>query len=134
MSQISLGVMINALLRCAGAEHAKAALGKTIASAKLSSDEALVLRFADGTGLRLADEGQSCCEHRYMTTDDDLSYFVDAELRDIEIAEAPDGEGSGECHERQFLRVKTTKGDFTMETHNEHNGYYGGFYIRASAL
>jgi hypothetical protein len=26
--------------------------------------------------------------------------------------------------------VQTTKGSFTICTHNEHNGYYGGFSLR----
>ena len=38
-------------------------------------------------------------------------------------------EHNEDCHEVQFLEVKTSKGSFTMSSHNEHNGYYGGFSI-----
>jgi hypothetical protein len=38
---------------------------------------------------------------------------------------------SGEEHEAQFLIVHTNRGDFTMVSHNIHNGYYGGFAIQA---
>ena len=34
-----------------------------------------------------------------------------------------------EVHEVQFLKIRTSNGDITFETHNIHNGYYGGFYI-----
>lgn len=36
-----------------------------------------------------------------------------------------------DVHEVQFLVVHTDKGDLTMSSHNEHNGYYGGFSIEA---
>jgi hypothetical protein len=83
--------------------------------------------------MQLFDAGQSCCEHRYMRTDDDLKSFIGAELVDAEISNAPDQvDEYGETHEIQFLRVKTSKGLITISNHNEHNGYYGGFAIRAA--
>ena len=82
--------------------------------------------------MRLADEGQSCCENRYMSTDDDLSDFIGGTLLDAEIKAAPDETDEwGQVHEVQFLEVRTSKGSFTMASHNEHNGYYGGFYLVA---
>jgi len=93
----------------------------------------LMFEFDDDTNLRLADGGQSCCEHRYMRTDDDLNEYAGAVLMDIEVASAPDQEDEwGEVHEVQFLNVHTDKGVFQMANHNEHNGYYGGFWIQAS--
>jgi hypothetical protein len=38
----------------------------------------------------------------------------------------------GEVHEQTFLKIRTNNGDATVVTHNEHNGYYGGFNISAS--
>jgi hypothetical protein len=107
-------------------------LGKKIASATLVNDE-LDLVFEGGGTLRLFDSGQDCCEFRYMRTDDDLPYFTGAELRGVELLEAPDAPGD-EVHEVQFLVVHTTKGDLTMSSHNEHNGYYGGFDITAQVI
>ena len=51
----------------------------------------------------------------------------------IELRDAPNVEDDeyGNVHEVQFLVVTTSKGAFTIETHNEHNGYYGGFFIEA---
>lgn len=126
-----IGVLIQQLFGGNGAEHLQAAIGKTIASATLGEDDALRLKFTDGTGIKLADEGQSCCESRYMRTDDELADFEGSTLLGAEIKEAPaipDPDGYGE-HEVQFLEVKTSKGALTMSSHNEHNGYYGGFAI-----
>ncbi len=78
------------------------------------------------------DGGQDCCEHRYMHSDDDIQSFVGGTLIDAEIREVPNREdGYGDVHEVQFLIVTTSKGAFTIETHNEHNGYYGGFWVVA---
>lgn len=134
MSNLGLGVMLHML---GGSDKESVAavqksIGKEIQSVELAND-ALRLVFTDGSGLNLKDDGQSCCENRYMRTDDDLSHYVGATLQDFEIREAPDAkdeDGDG-THEVQFLAVKTSKGEFVMSSHNEHNGYYGGFSIVA---
>ena len=129
MSQLGVGVMINMLSSEDSGEAFRASVGKTIASVALE-DDALRFVFADGSRMHMSDEGQSCCEHRYMSTDDNLADFAGAKLLGAEIkqAEGKDGE-YGDVHEIQFLEIKTDKGSFTMSSHNEHNGYYGGFYI-----
>lgn len=93
----------------------------------------LELTFSDGSKLNLADWGQSCCEYRHMSTDDDLSYYIGAKFLKVEIENGPDGEGD-EYHEQQFMRIYTDRGVFVMVNHNEHNGYYGGFSVGASFL
>lgn len=96
-------------------------------------EAAVLVEFDEGTVLKLRDDGQSCCESRYVTTDDDLAAYSGAKLIDIELADAPSVEDEyGEEHEVQFLRIHTDKGVAVFETHNEHNGYYGGFWIRSS--
>jgi hypothetical protein len=112
----------------------KGAMGKTIAGLTLGTDDALHFVFDDGSKMKLFDDGQSCCESRYMRTDDNLAEFVGAKLLGAEIKEAPpvkDDDDYGE-HEVEFLEVQTDRGVFTMASHNEHNGYYGGFSIRAA--
>lgn len=92
----------------------------------------LVIRFANSAELILADKGQSCCERRYLSCDDDLAGLAGGYLRGVEVANGPDEEGEyGECHEQMFLQIRTTKGDFTVVSHNEHNGYYGGISFDA---
>lgn len=105
-----------------------ASYGKVIKKVEMIDDE-LLFDFEDGKKIKLFDDGQSCCENRYMVTDDKLedfsgSVFVEAELRD-----APNEPGEYGEHEVQFLVIKTSKGEFTCATHNEHNGYYGGFGV-----
>ena len=133
MTHPGLGVMLRQLAGNAdSAAVFQAAMGKSIAALSLA-DDSLQFEFDDGSKMRLVDNGQSCCESRYMRTDDDIASFVGSVLIDAEIADAPDVGGEDEygCHEVQFLRVNTSKGTLVMSSHNEHNGYYGGFSIEA---
>lgn len=132
MGQIGLGVMIKMLSGNASSVEAfTGAIGKTITALTLGEDEALHFVFEDGTKLMLFDDGQSCCESRYMRTDDKLDEYVGAKLLGAEIKEAPGIPMEYEEHDVEFLEVQTDKGVFTMSSHNEHNGYYGGFSITA---
>ncbi len=143
MEQLGTGVIIRKLR---GNEDTARVLhesaGQTIASLTLKPavvrDDvaALIFRFTDGTAMQLRDEGQQCCEVRYMHTDDRLSDFVGAQFRSAKIRSVPlisTDEYDGK-HEIQFLIVKTSIGEFTIETHNVHNGYYGGFSVEASVV
>ena len=95
-------------------------------------DDLDALRFkVNGSTYYLYDDGQCCCENRYMTCHDDLTSFTGGTLLGVRVAEGPSSEGEwGDCHEVQFLRLYTSKGVIVCETHNEHNGYYGGFNVR----
>ena len=109
-----------------------AAIGKTITELTIGEDDAFHLVFSDGSKMRLVDTGQSCCETRYMRTDDTLSDYIGAQLLSVGTREVSSPEDEGwDAHDIEFLVVKTSKGDFTMSNHNVHNGYYGGFAIRA---
>jgi hypothetical protein len=118
-----------------------AARGETLASVSLGPGEfggegqRLVFRFVSGGGFYLYDDSYPT---RYMTTDDDLAAFVGATFTGAEVRPAPDSYepeyDQGEWHDIAFLVVFTSLGEFTCETHNWHNGYYGGFSIRACAL
>lgn len=113
-------------------------LGQQITDAR-QDGEALNLTFSEGGLLTIRDDGQSCCENRYMTTDDDLPSFVGAKLVGFDEAEGPDvkeepdedGYSYNDPHETMFVRLHTTAGTITLVTHNEHNGYYGGFSVRS---
>jgi hypothetical protein len=132
---LGLGVLINYL---GGNEESikdfKRGVGKKITALSLSDDR-LHFVFEDGYKMDMFDDGQSCCENRYMTTDDDLASFVGSILVGAELREAPTIEDEyGDPHEIQFLLINTSLGTFTCETHNEHNGYYGGFWVIARAI
>lgn len=138
---LGIGVMLNLLSgNEVSARAMQCAVGKRIKSIEMrpgkteydKQQTSLRIAFDDGTAIDLFDDGQSCCESRYMTCDDDLSAFVGADLRGAEVR---DGGNSGDryegdVHETAFLVVETSLGAFTVCTHNEHNGYYGGFSLR----
>jgi hypothetical protein len=134
MSQLGFSVMINMLAGNRESVAAvQAALGKTITSVALV-DDALKFDFEDGSRLTLKDDGQSCCESRYMRTDDDLPYYVGARFLGAEVRDGGTTESEyGDTHEIEFLVITTDRGTFSMANHNQHNGYYGGFSITASA-
>ena len=136
MSQLGMTQMINQIW--GSNEESEAivdSVGKRIYKMWMDSDMgdegALLMEFHDGTTIAIADRGQCCCEARYMTTDDDLGSFKGAEFRGAEVRDGPDEEESNEVHETAFVIVKTSLGEFTLVTHNEHNGYYGGFSLTA---
>lgn len=135
MTQPGVGFLISAMRGNAESVAAfSGAVGKTITSAAIR-DDALHLAFADGTAICLYDDGQSCCESRYLTCDDDLSAHVGATLTDADVRQGPDEEKEyGDVHEVAFLVVTTSAGSFTVASHNEHNGYYGGISLRAAVV
>jgi len=133
MSSLGIGVILNRLSdNSESVEVFKSCIGKVLSELSLGEDDALHFKFVDGTRLKIYDDGQSCCEYRYMRTDDELSYFVGAELMDGEVKDAPNIQDEDGEHEVQFLVIKTSKGEFTMANHNEHNGCYGGFSINCT--
>jgi hypothetical protein len=124
---------IGAMLHALGGGSAKdpaAYYGRRITKAEKTGDE-LRLTFEDGVTIRIFDDGQSCCESRYMRTDDDLSTLVGHRLVAIETNAAKSDEFSDPdpyaTHDAVFLDVKTDGGLISFSFHNEHNGYYGGF-------
>lgn len=123
---IGMGVMIH-LLGGGSPHRASEYVGQTITAAAIEDDE-LRIAFADGRRIRVFDDGQSCCESRYMTTDDDVSSLVGRKLLNIEAKPGPEEEGEyGDLHETCFVEISTDGGFITITNHNEHNGYYGGF-------
>ena len=139
MGDLGLGVMINML---GGNEKTvntiNDVLNKNIINMFIEKDrwgeDSLVIEFKDESKIRIFDDGQSCCENRYIHTDDDLSAFIPSKLISVALREAPSIEDEYGKHEVQFLIIKTSLGEFTLETHNEHNGYYGGFWVVAEPI
>lgn len=107
-------------------ESASKYYGKKIKWARHEGD-IFKIKFYEGPTIQITDEGQSCCEHRYMTCDDDLKILKDTVLNKIEVKYADADDNNGDSHEIAFLDVQTNKGSIQFATHNKHNGYYGGF-------
>lgn len=116
-------------------ENLNIAVGKVIDSVVLGVDDALHFVFQDGSKMKLSDDEGICCERRYMTVDDDLSFCVGAVLMSVEVKDSLyiDDDMIDDAHEIQFVEVMTNRGCFSVVTHNEHNGYYGGFAINLAA-
>lgn len=109
--------------------------GQKITAASLDAEsDRLYLSFADGRKIFIWDNGRECCEDRYMTCDDDLSKIVGGTLARIEMKKGEDQatEDYG-VHEVTFVEIGTNECFVTIATHNEHNGYYGGFDLMISA-
>lgn len=106
--------------------------GLPIASLMVLDNE-LRVRFASGHSFALADDGQSCCESRYMSSDDDPAHYVGATFLGVEVVDAPGVEDGYEHHDCQFLNALTDRGTFQAVNHNEHNGYYGGFSVQITS-
>jgi hypothetical protein len=103
--------------------------GKIVTAADFS-EERLRLEFDDGTAVQIRDDVPSCCEIRYMTTDDDVSSLVGHKLLYVEAKDGPTEEDEdGDPHETCFVEVATDDGFITITSHNEHNGWYGGFAL-----
>lgn len=127
MSQLGIGAMLHYL--SGGSQNsADKYYGKKIIKAEMVNDK-LNIDFEDNTKISIWDDGQSCCESRYMTCDDVLSDIVGKTLIEIKVKESePIAVEEGyEVHEIAFLEVATNDCSITLATHNEHNGYYGGF-------
>lgn len=126
MSQLGIGAMLH-LLGGGSPQDPSTYRGRKIVAATLA-DERLNLTFDDGVKIAVFDNGQSCCESRYVTTDDDVQSLVGHTLLHIEAKDGPDQEDEySQCHETCFVEVATNGGFITLTNHNEHNGYYGGF-------
>lgn len=96
------------------------AMNKTITELTLGDDDALHFTFDDGSKIKLFDAMQKCCETRYMRTDDNLADYIGAQLLDAEIKHGPTEAWKDDgAHEVAFLEVRTSKGCFTMSSHNE---------------
>lgn len=110
--------------------------GKTISGLHIVDGSELHIQFTDGDAICISDTPR-CCENRWMYCDDDLPSFIGSTFEGIELRDGPDiddVDSNENCHESGFLIGNTSLGQFTVVTHNEHNGWYGGFYITATRL
>jgi hypothetical protein len=75
----------------------------------------------------LVDDARSCCESRWMECDDNLPYFVGAEITEVETRSGADAtEEYGDVKETLFVNIVTSAGPIELKAYNSHNGYYGG--------
>jgi hypothetical protein len=132
MSQLGLGVVLKSM--CGLDETLinkfKNSINKKIIKIE-ATDTSLLIVFKDKTTIVFQDDGQSCCETRYMNKDNnlDLSKFTYSNFLGAEVKERDNLNDEYDVHEVCALEIQTSKGNFEVLFHNLHNGYYGGFYI-----
>jgi hypothetical protein len=102
-------------------------------------DDGAVIVQLDGYGgtkhkYAIFDDARSCCEDRYITSDTDFSHFIGAEFSGLDIGDYRSSDMGYDTHDCQFLNIRTSKGVIVCETHDVHNGYYGGFSIRVERV
>ena len=72
---------------------------------------------------------QDCCENwGYLTSEDDLTEMIGAQLLDIYVTDTALGLVEDvEIYEGDimFIDIVTDHGTFQLAAYNEHNGYYG---------
>lgn len=82
----------------------------------------------------LIDNQESCCESwGYLASDDDLSQYIGAQLRDVRLTDTAlnteqveaSGYYDGDEGGIQFVNFVTDRGVFQLAVYNAHNGYYG---------
>lgn len=133
VNEMGIGTMLHDLFK-SNDRAADEYYGQTIVSAEIVDGKKLLLSLSDGRVIEIWDDGQSCCEYRHMSTDDDVSSIVGGKLVRIEVKKAPTYEEVYEVHEQAFVEVATDKGFITIVNHNEHNGWYGGFGLTITEL
>lgn len=98
----------------------------------LDDRQALVIVLESGWTLVFMDDcPQSCCESRYMHTDDDLSALVGETLVNVRHGGCNE-EGDDVVIEAEFVIIQTDRDSAVIGTYNSHNGYYGGLDLSMS--
>lgn len=129
MSQPGIGAMLHYLGGGSKEDPAKY-VGRKITAARIDKDDGdgkVRLTFSDGARVAIYDDGRSCCESRYITTDDEIEALVGQSLVSISAQPGPDAASEWGDHETCFVIIQGDQSAVTLTTHNEHNGYYGGF-------
>lgn len=114
-----------------------ARIGSVITALTVDENSLIRLETSGHLPLHITDNGQTCCEKHYITTDDTLRDVVGATILrwDHSPREVVDEPSEPECyhnvHGIQWLRLYTTNGVVAFCLHNDHSGSYGGFCLKA---
>lgn len=115
-------------MRASNIKSADKYYGRKIVHASFSEDEVKLI-FEDGVRIEIFDDGQQCCENRYMRTDDDVQCLIGKSLVSMTVKNVEATDCDRGTHEIAFLEIQAGHETFVISTHNEHNGYYSGFSL-----
>lgn len=122
---IGVGAAIH-MLKGGSEKNASDYYGLTISNVIVDS-QFVIIEFDNGKKIKIYDDGQSCCESRYVTCDDDATCLIGGKLVKIEASPVEYKSEGYSDHETVFVEIATDKDHIKFCNHNEHNGYYGGF-------
>ncbi len=95
----------------------------------------ILLDMGNDIVIEIYDDRQSCCEKRYLNVhSDELQTLGGDTLRSIGVKWTTQKDDAGDYHEVAFCEIRTEDNTVSFSTHNEHNGYYGGFDLRVEVL
>lgn len=99
---------------------------KIIKRIEIENTNSFAMLFDDETYLVIQHE-ILCGKTRYMSTDDNLSYYLGAVYLGHEIKSVQKSLQDHICTEIEFIVIYTSRGCFQIKNYNIHNGEYGGF-------
>lgn len=99
---------------------------KIIKRIEIENNHSFAMLFDDETYLVIQNEILGC-ETRYMSTDDDLSYYIGAVYLGHEIKSVQKSVQDDSYTEIEFIEISTRRGCFQIKNYNIYNGEYGGF-------
>src|SRR6185312_7899172 len=98
---MGIGAMLHAL--GGGSKHdPKEFFGRTVCGAEIIDDR-LRLTLDGGEQIEIWDDGQSCCENRWLTCDDDLKSLCGHTLARIDTKSGPNESSEWGDHEVCFV-------------------------------
>ena len=101
-----------------------------------NGDGGIIIEFSENEKkIILFDDKRACCESRYVHCDDALDHYDGSIFKAIQIKRTEKfRDDLGEDHEIQFVHIVTNVGTVVAETHNIHDGNYGGFDLKVDLL
>ncbi len=101
-----------------------------------NGDGGLVIEFIENNKkIVLFDDARQCCEARYIHCSDDLEWYQESAFSGIKVKNVKDFiDDHSQKHEIQFIHVTTSMGTVVVETHNIHEGHYGGFNLKIDTI
>ena len=91
--------------------------GMEVSAVTVGEEHAVIM--CGEVGVRITDEGQDCCESRYITTDDDPARLIGSRLASITSGEVKEADGmDDECHDIVFVTIRTDTAELVLQSHN----------------
>ena len=101
-------------------------VGKTVSEVQINQACDVMLWFIDDKVFTLIAVGD-CCSSSWYEHCDNASAFDNAQIFECENVNVESIETESETIQINMFKIKTSKGDCTIEFRNSSNGYYSGW-------